>query len=43
MYLYFEDLVSLRRELFDYWLREVDEDIAKGNMKKYTELRGDGA
>lgn len=27
MYLYFEDPDSLRRELVDYWLREVDEDI----------------
>jgi hypothetical protein len=27
LYLYFEDLDSLRKELIDYWEREIDEDI----------------
>lgn len=27
LYLYFEDLVSLRRELIDYWVREIDKDV----------------
>jgi hypothetical protein len=27
LYLYFEDLESLRRELIEYWLQDVDEDL----------------
>jgi hypothetical protein len=29
LYLYFEDLDSLRRELIDYWLQEADEDLSE--------------